>query len=71
MPSYSIGFWVASTRNGRSSGRVPSSLVTCRSCIASSNAAWVFGGARLISSPSRTWVKIGPGWKRSSPLRWS
>jgi hypothetical protein len=61
----------ASTRNGRSSSRVPSSLVTWRSCIASSSAACVFGGARLISSPSRMCVKIGPGWNRRSPLRWS
>ena len=61
MPSYSIGFWVARTRNGRSSGRVTPSVVTCRSCIASSSAACVFGGARLISSASRRCVKIGPG----------
>ena len=37
------------------------SIVTCRSCIASSSAACVFGGARLISSASRRFVKIGPG----------
>ena len=61
VPSYSIGFWVASTRNGRSSGRVTPSIVTCRSCIASSSAACVFGGARLISSASSRFVKIGPG----------
>ena len=47
--------------NGRSSGRVTPSVVTCRSCIASSSAACVFGGARLISSASRRLVKIGPG----------
>ena len=41
------------------------SAVTCRSCIASSSAAWVFGGARLISSARRRLVKIGPGGTRS------
>ena len=46
------------------------SIVTCRSCIASSSAAWVFGGARLISSASRRLVKIGPGRKRKSASRW-
>ena len=71
MPSYSIGFWVASTTNGGSSGRVTPSIVTCRSCIASSSAACVFGGARLISSARRRLVKIGPGQERNSPRRWS
>ena len=37
------------------------SIVTCRSCIASSSAACVFGGARLISSARRRFAKIGPG----------
>jgi hypothetical protein len=71
VPSYSIGFCVARTRNGRSSGRVTPSLVTCRSCIASSSAAWVFGGARLISSARRRLVKIGPGRNSNSVVRWS
>jgi hypothetical protein len=34
--------------------------VTWCSCIASSSADCVFAGARLISSPSRTFVKTGP-----------
>ena len=34
--------------------------MTWRSCIASSRAACVFGGVRLISSASRMLVKIGP-----------
>ena len=34
---------------------------TCRSSIASSRAAWVFGGVRLISSASSRLVKTGPG----------
>ncbi len=34
--------------------------VTCRSCIASSSAAWVLGGVRLISSASMMLAKIGP-----------
>ena len=70
VPSYSIGFWVASTRNGRTSGRVTPSVVTWRSCIASSSAACVFGGARLISSARRRWVKIGPARNSKSPLAW-
>src|SRR5580693_3301660 len=35
-------------------------MVTARSFIACSSAAWVFGGVRLISSASSSWVKIGP-----------
>ena len=35
-------------------------MVTLRSCIASSSAAWVFGGVRLISSASSSSQKIGP-----------
>ena len=70
VPSYSIGFCVAMTRNGRSRGFVWPSMVTCRSCMASSNAACVLGGARLISSPSRRLAKIGPARNSKSPLRW-
>jgi hypothetical protein len=71
VPSYSIGFCVASTRKGRSSRRVCPSEVTCRSCIASSSAACVFGGARLISSASSRLAKIGPGRKSNDAVRWS
>ena len=39
-------------------------MVTRRSCMASSSAACVFGGVRLISSASSRLVKIGPGLKR-------
>ena len=39
-------------------------MVTLASCMASSNADWVFGGVRLISSASSTLAKIGPGTKR-------
>src|SRR5580658_6142164 len=46
------------------------SKVTDRSCIASSRAAWVFGGVRLISSASSSSQNSGPlvrwkvlGWK--------
>ncbi len=60
VPSYSIGFWVASTMNGRSSGWVCPSAVTWCSCIASRSAACVFGGARLISSARRRFAKTGP-----------
>ena len=37
------------------------STVTCRSSIDSSNADWVFGDARLISSPTTMFAKTGPG----------
>ena len=47
------------------------SIVTWRSCIASSSAACVFGGARLISSASRRLAKIGPGRNTNSVVRWS
>src|SRR5215470_5823274 len=40
-----------------------------RSFIACSSAAWVLGGVRLISSASRSWVKIGP-LVRTKPLVW-
>ena len=63
-------FWVATTRNGRSRDRVTPSMVTCRSCIASSRAAWVLGGDRLISSPSSRLVNTGPGRNSKSPERW-
>ena len=67
VPSYSMGFCVASTRNGAGSGRVMPSAVTCRSCMASSSAAWVRGVARLISSASRMLTNTGPG-RNSKPL---
>ena len=37
------------------SGRVSPSVVTCRSCIASSSAACVFGGARLSRRREGCW----------------
>ena len=61
VPSYSIGFWVAITMNGRASGWVMPSTVTCTSCMHSSSADWVFGEARLISSTSTMFAKTGPG----------
>ncbi len=61
-----MGFCVASTKNGwGSSCRCPPA-VTCFSCMASSRAAWVLGGVRLISSASTTLAKIGPFRKRVS-----
>src|SRR5438445_319570 len=64
VPSYSIGFCVAITKNGAGRGSCWPSRVTPRSSIASSRADWTFAGARLISSASRMFVKIGP---RRSP----
>ncbi len=71
MPSYSIGFAVASTWNGSGRTNVSPSTVICRSCIASSSAAWVFGGVRLISSASSSPVNSGPRRNWNSPWRWS
>ena len=51
---------MAMTMNGRTSLCVSPSRVTCRSCIDSNSAAWVLGGARLISSASRMFVNSGP-----------
>ncbi len=60
VPSCSCGFCVATTKNGSGSGKVVMSTLTWRSSIASSNALWVRGLARLTSSASSSWVKIGP-----------
>ena len=61
VPSCSIGFCVAITMNGVPRVCVSVSTVTCRSSMHSSNADWVFGDARLISSPSTMLAKIAPG----------
>ena len=70
MPSCSIGFSVARTRNGSGSARVTPSIVTCCSAIASSSADCVFGIARLISSTRTTFAKTGPGRNSKSRSRW-
>ena len=69
--SYSIRFSVASSRNGSGSSRVTPSTVTWRSAIASSSADCVFGVARLTSSTSTTFAKIGPARNSKSRVRWS
>ena len=46
---------------------VPPTVTLC-SCIASSRADCVFGVARLISSASTIWAKIGPGLKAEDAL---
>jgi hypothetical protein len=68
VPSWSVGFWVAITKNGRGSMRVSPSTVTCCSSIASSSALCVFGPARLISSASSTCAKTGPGMEHERLL---
>ena len=60
VPSDSIGFCVAITRNGDGTACVSWPIVTCRSCITSSSADCTFAGARLISSASRKLQKTGP-----------
>ena len=62
MPSISIGFCVARTKNGMGNGRDTPPTVTQLSCMPSSRADCVFGVARLISSASRMCAKIGPDW---------
>ena len=78
MPSCSIGFCVARTRNGSGSGVVVSPTVTCRSCIASRSADCTLAGARLISSARTRFANTGPrratnscvfGLKTSVPMR--
>ena len=71
VPLCSIGFWVAITRNGAGSLKVSLPIVTRRSCIASSKALCTLGAARLISSASSRFVKIGPLCTRKSLVRWS
>lgn len=66
MPSDSIGFWVAMTRNGEGNRWATPSAVVWRSCMASSSAACVLAGARLISSASTSEAKIGPSRKCAS-----
>ena len=61
VPSCSIEFSVAISRNGLGSGLLVPSTVTWRSAMPSSSADCAFGSARLISSTSRTLAKIGPG----------
>ena len=60
VPSDSIGFCVASTRNGLGTGNVWCPIVTWCSCITSSSADCTLAGARLISSASRKLQKTGP-----------
>jgi hypothetical protein len=62
-----MGFWVAIVMNGDGNDRVSPSIVTRPSCIASRSADWVFGVARLISSTSTTFAKIGPRWSSNVP----
>ena len=47
--------------------------MTWRSCMASSSAAWVLGGVRLISSARTMLAKIGPCTNRNArrPVVWS
>ena len=70
MPSISIGFCVATTMNGVSSTYVVPSTVTCRSSMHSSSADWVFGEARLISSPTTRLANTAPGWNSKSRDSW-
>ena len=68
MPSCSMGFWVAITRNSSGSGYVWLPILTCRSAMASSSADCTLAGARLISSASTRLLKIGPCWNSKAPV---
>ena len=46
------------------------STVTWRSSMHSSSADWVFGEARLISSPTTMLAKIAPGLNSNSRRSW-
>ncbi len=70
VPSYSIGFCVAITMNGRASSYVSPSIVTCRSCMHSSSADCVFGDARLISSTRTMFANTGPARNSNSRVFW-
>ncbi len=59
------------TRNGAPTLRLTPSIVTCPSSITSSRADCVLAEARLISSASTTFEKIGPLWNSHSPAFWS
>ena len=71
MPSYSAGFWVARTMNGRASSCCCPSIVTWRSCMHSSRPDCVFGEVRLISSTRITFANTGPGWNSNRLAPWS
>ena len=68
VPSDSIGFCVASTRNGAGTWCVSWPIVTWRSCITSSSADCTLAGARLISSASRKLQNTGPSSVSKPPL---
>jgi hypothetical protein len=68
VPSDSIGFWVASTRNGSGTAKVSVPIVTWRSCMTSSSADCTLAGARLISSASRKLQNTGPSSVSKRPL---
>ncbi len=70
VPSYSIGFCVAMTRNGSGILCETPSIVDCRSSMDSRSALCVLGVARLISSASTTWLMIGPGRNSNSWVFW-
>src|SRR5688500_1434813 len=69
VPSDSIGFCVAMTRNGSGRRCVSRPIVTCRSCIASSSADCTFAGARLISSARTRFANTGPRLAENDPSR--
>src|SRR5204863_4574058 len=67
VPSYSRGFWVASTMNGAGNEYVEWSSETRASFMASSRLDCVFGVVRLISSASTMLANNGPGLNTNSP----
>ena len=70
VPSVSIGFWVAMTRNGSGTKCVSPPIVTWRSCMTSSSALCTLAGARLISSASSRCANTGPSEVVNSLVFW-
>src|SRR6185437_7692673 len=68
VPSCSMGFCVAITRNNGGSGHERRPIVTWCSAIASSNADCTLAGARLISSASTRLWNSGPGSNSKAPV---
>ncbi len=62
VPSYSIGFCVATIMKGGTIRWATLSMVACPSSMHSSRLDCVLGEARLISSASTTLANTGPGW---------
>ena len=64
VPIWWAGFWVAMTKTGPGRARV-SAPPSPAALPSPPGGLWVLGVARLISSASTTWAKIGPGKRKA------